>query len=138
MRQTIRWALVLAVGLGLGACGDSSGPEDEDDISGTYTLQTINGSPLPFTLGEFEGFKLEIMSDVFLFNTNGTFRDISVVRETDNGVQTISTDTIIGTFTQVNNTIVLTAEEGESLTATLSGNNTMTAVGQGFTFVYRK
>ena len=30
MRQTARWALVVAMGLGAGACGDSSGVDDDD------------------------------------------------------------------------------------------------------------
>jgi hypothetical protein len=139
MRRIGRWAWLAVVGLGVGACGsDSSGPDDDGPFSGTYSLRTINGTALPYTVGEVEGFKLEIVSDVFTFNENRTFRDIAVTRETENGVPTTVTDTIDGTFVVLNNTIQLTETGGQQLTATLSGGNTMTASGQGLTFVYRK
>jgi hypothetical protein len=137
MRRIGRWALV--VGLGLGACGsDSSGPDDDGPFSGIYTLRTINGTPLPYTVGEVQGFKVEIISDEFTFNANRSFRDIAVRRETENGVPATLTDTIVGTFVVLNNTIQLTETGGQQLTATLSGGNTMTATGQGLTFIYRK
>src|SRR5688572_18942651 len=113
MRQIGSRAWVGVVGLALfalAACGsDSSGPDDGDGpFSGTYSLQTINGAALPYTVGEVDGFKLEIVSDVFTFNENRSFRDITVVRETENGVPTTLTDTIDGTFVILNNTIQLT------------------------------
>lgn len=137
MQKRMRWAVVAT--LAWTACGDSSGPADDPSvITGTYTLRTINGTALPFTLGEFEDFKLEILSDAFTFASDKTFRDIIVTRETDAGVATTSTDTINGTYAITNSAIVLTNTENETLSATLSGGNTMTAVGEGFTLVYRK
>ena len=142
MGRTARWALVVAMGLGAGACSDSSGVDDDDDfeIAGTYTLQTINGNPLPFTVGQVgTSFKLEIMSDVFTINSNMTFRDISVTRVTEDGVPTTTTDTINGTWTANANktTITFTDDEGTTLNANLTSTG-MTASGQGFTFVYRR
>jgi hypothetical protein len=72
MRRLIP-ALLAGLVLSATACGggDSSGPAS---IAGTYTLQTVNNAPLPFTTSEDATYKAEILSWVVTLNDNNTYR----------------------------------------------------------------
>lgn len=114
---------VLFAGLALtsAACGggDSSGPPS---IAGTYTLQTVNNSPLPFTTSEDATYKAEILSWVVTLNTNATYNFVFQGRSTDNGVPTVNTITSVGTYTVSGSTIEMVDHlDNSSLTATVSG-----------------
>jgi hypothetical protein len=83
MRRLIP-ALLAGLVLSATACGggDSSGPAS---IAGTYTLQTVNNAPLPFTTSEDATYKAEILSWVVTLNDNNTYSHVFRGRSTDNG-----------------------------------------------------
>jgi hypothetical protein len=69
--RRIALALSLGLALGLGACSsDSTAPTGS--VVGTYSLQRINGSPLPYT---FPGGST-ITADQMTLNADGTYTDI--------------------------------------------------------------
>jgi hypothetical protein len=144
MRVITRLAMAALV-IGLGACGDSSGPDGGGNVAGTYTLRTVNGGQVPYTVFQFgTEYKLEILSAAMTVNSNGTWTETSQLRETEGTSVTTETQTVTGTWTQSGNQVTFADSDPETtnLVATFSGGNTLTASGTEsgitFTFVYRK
>ena len=122
MRRLIA-VLFAGVALMSTACGggDSNGPPS---IAGTYTLQTVNNAPLPFTTSEDATYKAEILSWVVTLNGNNTHSFIFRGRSTDNGVPTENTITSTGTYTVSGSTVDMfdPVDNYNNLTATVDGN----------------
>jgi hypothetical protein len=103
-----RLALVLAtvLPLTLAACGDSSGPGGA--ATGTYTLRSIDGDPVP-VLVEDDGFSREEITGGFVrLNANGTFSASHTRRITTSSSVTTDTEDITGTFTRTGANVTLT------------------------------
>jgi ABC-type Fe3+-hydroxamate transport system substrate-binding protein len=130
--MTFAFATVLLAGCG----SDGSTAPTQASLAGTWSLSTINGSPLPFVL-QASGPKIEIMSDEFTVAANGTFTESTVARVTDG--TTVSTITIPdnGTYTLNGTAAVFTFSDGSSGTGTVSGN-TFTVASGGYSQVYTK
>ena len=130
--------LVLALSAAsLLACGDSSGPEVSSAV-GTWSLVTINGSPLPYTAVLIQPtYRLEILSDVFVATSNGTFTETFTTRETENGTVTTTTETDNGTWSQTGNTVTIVYADGTTSTATISGNS-ITLSEPGLVLVFQR
>jgi len=122
MRRLIA-VLFAGVALMSTACGggDSNGPPS---IAGTYTLQTVNNAPLPFTTSEDATYKAEILPWVVTLNANNTHSFIFRGRSTDNGVPTENTITSTGTYTVSGSTVDMfdPVDNYNNLTATVDGN----------------
>jgi hypothetical protein len=106
-----RVALVLAtvLPLTLGGCGDSTGPGGA--VAGMYTLQSINGDPVPVTYAESPDFRDEILSGFVRLNANGTFSAGHTQRLTVDGMVTIRTNNTGGTYTRSGDNLVLRFED---------------------------
>lgn len=121
------------------ACGGDSPTEPTPaSVAGTWRLQTVNGSVLPFLLVEFGTDKVELTSDVLIVAASGSFAQMKQLTTTQSGQ--VSTDdlTDAGTYT-LNGTAVTFTFDSDSSTGTgsLSGN-TLTVAGGSFAMVYRK
>jgi hypothetical protein len=114
---------------GCGGGGDTStGPPS---VAGTYTLQTVNNSSLPFTTSEDETYKAEILSWLITLKDDNTYSDVFQGRSTDHGQATENTLTSSGTFTLTGSTLKLfDPVENSNLEATVQGS-TMTVVIDG-------
>lgn len=137
MRKILTAALA-ATSIVLAACGDSSGPPA--NITGTYTLETVNNAQLPFTTDEDETYKAEILASAITLRADKTYTWDFTGRSTDYGVPTTNTDTFTGTYSVSGSTITLNDPESYA-TATLS-TDTITMVIEGpigvFTLVFRR
>ena len=126
-------ALAVAV-----ACGsDSTTQPTMASVAGTWSLQTVNGSPLPFTLTQTGTDKLELLSDVVTAEPNGTYTETVQFRTTVSGQTTTNSDTDSGTFTLNGTAVVLSSARTGSTTGALSGN-TLTLSDQGYVWVFTK
>jgi hypothetical protein len=136
MRRFVTLALVLAV---IGCGSDNSTTPTNTSVAGTWTLQTVNGSALPFTLATSPA-KLEVLSYVVVVTSNGTWTSSEQTRTTI-GTQPPVTATVTdaGTYTISGNNVALTSNTAGSAAqaGTVSGN-TFTIVQSGFTFVFQK
>ena len=141
LRRTFATALL---GLLLAACGGdkSSGPSGH---AGTYTLRTVNGSNVPFTMVSIvvggSVYKLEVLSGSITLNADGTFSQTATFRETDGTDVTTESYPTSGTYTLSGTALTLNSSDGESLGGSLSGG-AITFVesdeGQTLTVVFRK
>lgn len=122
--------------LALVGCGDSSGPSVAS-VVGTWNLETINGQGMPFTVAQFPGYHLEILDDVFVVRSNGTFTETLTIRETEGSTVTTSSESADGDWDQDNAAITLNYDDGSVATAAISGD-VVTANIDGDVFVYRR
>ena len=127
---------ILAMGtLALFACGDSTGVNQ--NLNGTYSLQTVNGQALPFTFFQSGTLRQEITADVFTA-TNGSFTEVTSERDTNLQTGAVSNfnTSDSGTYT-INGTAVTFTffSNGSTGSGTISGN-TFTLVATGFSLVF--
>jgi hypothetical protein len=123
-----RVALILAavVPLTLAGCGDSTGP---GRLTGTYTLRSIGGDPLPAAVS----FAEEVTASSLTLNGDATFSASITSRFIASG----ATNTLVfgGTYTRSGNDIQLTYPDVDGTgtvvaNATWDGNRTVTVEDQ--------
>ena len=130
-------AVVAVLGL-LTACGsDSSTQPTSNTIAGSWALQTVNGSTLPFTYSQQGANKAEVLSDVATVDAHGAYTQITQVRLTINGQVTTQSLSDAGTYTLNGTALTLKSNDGSSVTASLSGS-TFTLVIDGVAYIYKK
>jgi hypothetical protein len=108
----MRKFVFLAAGLvALAACNnDSTSPNGS--VTGTYSLQTVNGSSLPFTFSDGS----VLVSDRLSLNSNGTYVDIATFSNS-------TTSTEQGLWSINNNLITFNDQtDGLQYTGSLSGS----------------
>ena len=128
VRRTLcAMTLVAAIGVGAAGCGDDDNGSGPGSVAGTYTLRTVNGQSLPFNFGL--GFALE--SGYVDLEEDGEF-ELSLDFSDDD-----FDELVFGEWERDGNEITFVSDDGESLTATLSGN-TITYSERGFTLLFRK
>jgi hypothetical protein len=118
------------------ACGgDSTGPGDTN-IVGSYTLQSINGNPVPWRAIVIGNDWFEIASGSGSINADGTYsltfnwRE-SVAGETDEG-----SESLVGTYTRNGNAITFRdASDGSTAIGTISGRQ-ISVTSEGVVLVY--
>lgn len=128
-------ALAVAVGCG----SDSTTAPTVASLAGTWTLQSVNGAPLPFTLSQTSTEKDELLSDVVTASANGTYSETLQVRETV-GTQVVTvSSTDAGTFSVNGTAVTLSSNQiGNSFGALSNNNNTLTLTEEGFVWVFVK
>lgn len=121
------------------ACGGSDGPTEPtpDSVAGAYSLQTVNGAPLPFTVRQTLDYRSEVVAGRMTLNADGTCSERADMRVTDRG--TTTTETVSGTctYTLAGAGVTLRYTDGTVATAALSGP-TLTFVSDGLTLAYRR
>ena len=140
--------LVSLVAFGAAACSDSTSPNDET-VVGAYTLQTINGRPLPVELlNFFNTYRLLQLGGTMVLNHNHTFRETDALRQIfpdSNGTMITADTTIVltGTWEGQDSVITLTTTRDNSILfgSVRRGRLTLhyeAATDSLFTFVYLK
>lgn len=129
---------VLTVG-GLAACSDVTNPFARS-AAATYSLQTVNGNPLPYTFYQNNS-TVSIQGDAYVLNNDYSYGEIT--NETvSNGYQSSNaTQTEYGTWSQNNSTITFTPTSGtrgsySSYTAYLDNGGNLRVSLNGTTSIY--
>ena len=132
----IRKRIILAfLAFGLVACGDDGmGPED---VAGTYTLETIDGNPLPWVTFETGADKIEITGGSVTLNADMTCSVSTTARVTFSGNVTTNTETHVCTYTIIDGDITLTRPSATDASASINGS-ALTITTDELVFVYRK
>jgi hypothetical protein len=133
-----RSLLILGLGLALGACGSDSSTEASATIAGTWNLQSVNGSALPFVILQSGANKAEILSDVITISGTGSFTQTTTVRTTVNGAATTQSVADAGTYTLSGSAITLRFNSDNSTGTGSWSGNTITATADGFAYVYKR
>ena len=135
MRRLLSLALALAI---VGCGSDSSSEPTNASVAGTWTLQSVNGSQLPFTLSNVGSTKIELVSSVVNVTSAGTWTSTSQTRTTINGQATTSTGTQAGTYTLSGSAVAIRSTDGTTVQAGTVNGNTLTLAQTGLVFVYQK
>lgn len=139
----MRRYMLLALPIALLACGgdDSSTTTPTlASLAGTWNLQTVNGSPLPFTIASNGTAKTEILSQVATVGSNGTFTEVTQTRTTISGQISVMTLPSSGTISLSGTLVTITVSGSGTSTGTLNSNtmltvNDPTVTGGVFVFV---
>ncbi len=132
-RTTALSATLLAVALTL-ACGEPTSPLD---LVGTYTLQSVNGMSLPFTLQEYGATKVEVLDDMLFLASSSSYSTVGHKQTTTNGFVILSAPVDAGTFTRRGNVIALESLLVGHWVGTIQ-RRSLTLLQQGFTLVYTR
>jgi hypothetical protein len=115
----MRRIFLIGLALGFTAClGGTTGPVS---VVGTYNLQTVNGSPLPYTYPN----GVVLQSEVLTLKADGTFTDVAT------RVGSAASDA--GIFTNFSGTVTFSDETINQVYQGQLSGNTMTTVVGGFT-----
>jgi hypothetical protein len=129
--MTYAFAAVLLAGCG----SDSPTAPTQASMAGTWSLSTVNGSPLPFVFQADP--KIELLSDVLTVVSDGSFSEILQARYTQGTTVTTQTYNDGGTFSLNGTAATFRFNDGSTGTATVSGT-TMTVAESGYSYVYKK
>jgi len=130
--------LLPLIALAIAACSADSSTGPTGTIAGTWTLQTVNGFQLPFTIAQTGTDKEELLSDVFVISGDGSFTQMATVRTTTNGVATTQSATDAGSYTLSGTAITLHFNsDGSTGTGSWSGN-TITTTDGGLALVFKR
>jgi hypothetical protein len=139
MRRTAFVAtMILAILSAAGCGGDSTGPATQS-IAGSWTLQSVNGSPLPFIVTQTGTDRLEVLSDVIVISETGSFTQTTSTRTTTNGVPTTQSVADAGSYTLNGSAVTLHFNsDGFTGTASWSGTTITTITGDGLALIYKR
>lgn len=131
MRRTVIVFLVA-----LAACSD--GIVGSSTVFGKYTLRTVNGSNLPYTVTTIGTTKTEILGDTINFYEGFTFAEAKTTRITVNGTAASSTHVETGSFSLMGNSVFLRGNDGGPLQTAPIEADVMTFIYNGLTSVFKK
>ena len=131
-----RLLTALIVSLSLACLGE--GVTGSSSVTGSYTLRTINGAPLPYTISGSGTTSTEIIRDVITLYQGNTYARSRDSRTTVNGQTTNESTAETGSYGLFGTSITFqNGVTGESTLGNINGN-TMTIVKSGMTSVYTK
>jgi hypothetical protein len=138
-RTAAKILLAVVMGFSLGACHDTAASTGPDAAVGVYTLQTIDGQPLPAIVDQVGNDIAEVTQGSVTLDGDMTFDDVTVLRITQAGVVSNETQAAAGTWTLSGRTLELNPSDGSGVyELTWDGNDELTQTFQGFTLVYRR
>lgn len=130
-----RFVSLLALATALG-CGGDSATNASDTLSGTYTLRSVNGAPLPFTILQIDSLKVEVISDAFTLTDNKTWTRTGANRTTDGSQVTPGVIADSGTYV-LNGTKITVISANGSTDGTLGGGK-LTLTNDAVVAIYQK
>jgi hypothetical protein len=141
MRRLLVLATVLATTLTVAGCNnDSTAPGAS--LAGTYTLQTVNGFPLPFTVTSSGPYSSDVIAGQIVLDANGNYTGVTTYNDYSSGTLVGQrNDTITGYWTLSGSQLTLVDASGQSgpYYATVSGNQlTVTGYNSGYVQVFTR
>lgn len=143
MRRIV--SLVMGV-LMLAAC-DGDDPSEPRDIQvvGNYTLETINGQPMPVQIYLLPAYLIQQVAGSFEINTDGTSEEEAVLRtyinDPERGVVFEDDTTRIPGIWEAEDSVVVVTSADDVLFGFVSGNRLTLSVELGdslYTYIYRR
>jgi hypothetical protein len=107
-------------------------------VTGAYTLRTINGSALPYTIDVDASTRKEIIDDMITLFSGGSYSRTQHANITVSGQTTSQTNTEAGAYVLLGTSVTLSpSPSGRSTITTIEGK-TMTIVENGITWTFMK
>lgn len=129
--------LVLSLAL-LAACGgDSATSPTSQSLAGTYTMRTVNGSPLPFVV-QSGTTKITITADVMTVADGGTWSETGAFTLTVNGSSTSQVISDGGTFVRAGATVSFLNGNQTAYTGSFTGSGFTLTDQQALRYVFSR
>ena len=119
------------------ACGGDSVTDVNASIAGTYTLRTVNGSPLPYVFPNTGTDKVEIIDDAVTVTDAGTYTEVGHARLTSGTSVTTQVVTDNGTYTRTGTAVSFRSVDGTVSSGSVSGSS-ITIADVGLSLLYQK
>jgi hypothetical protein len=103
--------------------------------TGTYQLRSVNGDFLPALIYQEPGYSEEVLSATFSLETDGTYTDAAIIRQTVNGRSTTATTSSYGYYDEYNGDITFNETGGRQYYGTYR-NGQLVIDDQGLTMSY--
>lgn len=136
--KTVLPALVLAL---LAACGgDATSPSPTSaSVAGAFTLRSIDGAALPFTVQNGAN-KVDVISSTLTMTDGGSWSETTNYRVSVNGgTPTSQVGSSSGSYARTGSTFNLfTTSNPNYMSGSFDGKNTLSMIAGGFMFVYSK
>ena len=123
----MRRITIAVLALGMAACTNSSTTGPSGSLSGTYRLQTINGSPVPYTFAS----GVTLQSDVLTLSSNGNYSDAAQYSDGRLIVEQ-------GYYNNYNGAITFTDQSNNNNYQGSISGTVLTEIVSGLTEVYQK
>ena len=107
-------------------------------LRGTWTLETVNGNALPYTMSGSGANKTELMSDVLNLHEGFTYDETIQVRSTVDGQVTTTSTTKPGPYFISLGSVVFASNDGTPNKTALVEGNKMTFTEPGIVRVFSK
>ena len=121
----------------LAACGsDSSINPNNDAVEGVYSLRTVNGQPLPYTVQQ-NGTTIVLTSDVLTVSNDGSWNETIAYRLSQNGQTTNEADADAGSWSRSGDIMTFTSTAVGNFSGTYS-KGTVTFDDPGFVAVFKR
>ena len=131
----IRRVFLAFLIFGITACGDDA--TGLEDVVGIYTLQTIEGDPLPWVLLQVGADMIEVIAGSVTLNADRTCTDSITLRITQGGIVTSDPETDECTYTTDGQAVTLSYEDDTVSSGSIIGS-TLTITDDGFVFIFRR
>ncbi|MEO5590567.1 MAG: hypothetical protein ABIS03_13340 [Gemmatimonadaceae bacterium] len=106
-------------------------------VTGTYSLYRVNGYSLPTTIYQEPGYRVEVLNAAFTLETDGTFSEAGIVRETYNGQSTTRSSSSYGYYDNYNGELTFDDNSGRRYYGNSDGN-TLVIDDRGIQMTYRR
>lgn len=138
MRHNLRYLAALTAFTLAAACGGDPTGIDDSPVVGLFTLTTIAGAPLPYTVQQSSGYRLEITGGHIDLRADRTFTISFSLRES-NATDVVESDQAgPGTYTRAGNVITFTVTQTQETFSGRLDGSTLTIREGGISIVYEK
>jgi len=135
MRRFSKTWIAVAVLVAAAACGSDDSTSPTLGANGTWSLQSINGSALPVTIGSGSQ-TVSVIASTLTISSNGNYNEVVTLRPLGATANTTFTET--GTWSFTNGMVTFNDQtDGITYTGSVSGNS-LTENTAGFVSVYTR
>ena len=137
MRKVWSMSAVLAAAAVLSSCSAFDAIADAGRLNATYELRTVNGIGVPAVLHQEPGYRLEVLNANFTLESDGTYSEGGILRETINGNSTTYTSETFGYYDYYGDELTFDESNGRRYYGRIEGS-TLVVEDQGVTLRYRR
>jgi hypothetical protein len=111
----------LALVLLFAACSEFTGADTTDHV-GVYSISSVNGAALPFTLSDDGTETVEVLQGTVTLNADRTFTDNTQFRVTTDGVESTPQQQVQGQYLRSKSSVTFEGYDGSFYTGQLDGS----------------
>jgi hypothetical protein len=138
MRKTLLSIASVALVASAAACSDLATGLGYNNITGSYNLETFNGSLLPAFFDQTSFQQRDIVSETFTIYSDGTYTDDYTLRVSSSNGQSNQSFRDVGTYQQNNTALSFRdSSTGDVFTGSVT-SNTLTITQLGDIYVLRR